>query len=338
MGNEAGALCVSGGQIGVLSEIGRTLFKMQQPPFRTTHMPVILKVSLLTFWMPAAAFAGTSAHYSITPATVDAGGGRSVSANYANEGSIGGFAAGISSSANVSSKSGFIGQLYEVSGLAISALSPLLNETFTMAMTARLILDDSSTLRLEPSAVTWSVLSGPLTLPGVPGLATAGTVFQNTAATVQGVYGSFTATLPLTVRNVNLDDFGSYAGDGLDDAWQNQFFGLDNPLAAPLADPDGDGQSNAFEFAAGVVPTDSASRFVLTIEPVPNEPGQKKLTFSPRLNGRVYTITATSNLLGGSYEPLAYPGEPADIGLQRSIIDSEPSGEAKWYRVEITKP
>jgi hypothetical protein len=42
--------------------------------------------------------------------------------------------------------------------------------------------------------------------------------------------------------------------------WQLQYFGCTNcPQAAPDADPDGDGQNNLAEFAAGTDPTNSAS-------------------------------------------------------------------------------
>ena len=40
------------------------------------------------------------------------------------------------------------------------------------------------------------------------------------------------------------DNFGTYAGDGLGDDWQVQYFGLSNPNAAPLLDPDFDGHNN----------------------------------------------------------------------------------------------
>lgn len=43
-------------------------------------------------------------------------------------------------------------------------------------------------------------------------------------------------------------------------AWAVQYFGsTTNPLAAPTADPDGDGQTNEQEFAAGTDPTNGAS-------------------------------------------------------------------------------
>ena len=66
------------------------------------------------------------------------------------------------------------------------------------------------------------------------------------SASLSGVTGS----LDLTVINLLADNFGSYAGDGIDDDWQVSFFGLDNPNAAPNVDFDGDEQDNLFEFLA----------------------------------------------------------------------------------------
>ena len=184
-------------------------------------------------------------------------------------------------------------------------------------------------------------MSGPLTSISSSGLATAGAVFQNTAAIVQGISNGFTGSLSLTVLNTTPDNFGSYAGDGLGDDWQVQFFGLNNPNAAPLLDPDGDGQTNAFEFTAGLVPTDPASRFVLTISDIPGQPIWKKLTFRPRLLDRTYTVKAKARLLTGSYLPLSNPSAPTDSGPDgqtRAITDLNAVGTTKFYQVEITKP
>lgn len=100
--------------------------------------------------------------------------------------------------------------------------------------------------------------SGPLTV-GVSGVATAGAVYQNTAATAQGIHLGFTGMLGLTVVNTLPDNFGTYAADGLTDAWQVQYFGEGNPQAAPGVDADGDLQNNLLEFRAGYVPTNSLS-------------------------------------------------------------------------------
>ena len=61
-------------------------------------------------------------------------------------------------------------------------------------------------------------------------------------ALVQGIYAGSTGSTNLTVLNVNPDNFGIYAGDGVGDTWQVQYFGLPpNPAAGPLLDPDVDG-------------------------------------------------------------------------------------------------
>ena len=138
--------------------------------------------------------------------------------------------------------------------------------------------------------------------------------------------------------DIHPDNYGSYAGDGLDDSWQFQYFGLNNPDAAPAKDPDGDGQNNKFEFAAGLVPTDPLSRFLLRIEPVPGFPNKKNLTFSPRFVTRTYTVLASTSLGAGTWVSL--PGSPptVDDDSQRTVTDIDATPGRKFYRVEIAKP
>ncbi len=299
------------------------------------------RAALFLALLTAAAQAGprTSASYTVPTDTADAGGKRTISASYTNDGSIGGIA-GLSTVAAPAeiAKHGYIGQLYDVTGLTLTAASLNVNETATVQLGAWQALDDATFLAVPAANVAWSVASGPLTGISAGGLATAGIVFQDTAATAQGSYLGQTGTLGLTVKNVNLDDFGSYAGDGIDDAWQNQYFGLNNPLAAPTADPDGDAQKNAFEFTAGLIPNDPASRFTLTVQPVAGQPTQKKLVFSPLVAGRTYTVKAKASLLSGTYLPLTNPSAPTDNGPERTITDLSATGATKVYQVEITKP
>jgi hypothetical protein len=279
----------------------------------------------------------TSANYSITTEVIAAAGNHSTSANYSSDASAGAIT-GISTAAPPETlKHGYVAQLYEITGLALSAQSNPVNEGTTDQLSASQTLDDATLLTVAPTSVAWSVLNGPLSGINANGLATAGTVYQDTLATAQGVFG-FTATLPVTVKNVNTDDFGTYAGDGIDDAWQVQYFGQPpNPLAGPNVDADGTGQTNLFKFVAGLDPLNASSRFILKIAPVNGQPNQKNLIFSPRLVDRAYAVKAKLSLTSGSYAPLPNSSS-SDIGQERTVTDFDGNGATKVYTVEITKP
>ena len=280
----------------------------------------------------------TSTHYDVEAETLDGGGLRVASVQYEHSGSFGGIV-GVSSVASPGMvvKNGFLGQIADVIGLSIAAAGPTLNEGGPLQLSAMLALDDATGVGLAPNVVNWSVVTGPILPIGTGGLATAGTVYQDTLATVRGMYLGEIGTLNLAVLNIGADDFGTYASDALDDAWQVQYFGLDNPVAAPAMDPDGDGQSNAFEFAAGLAPNDPASAFQLRIEAVPDEAAQRKIVFSPRLEDRSYALEFASDLTLGPWTPLTGAAQ-ADSGLERAVTDLDATGGVKFYRVLISKP
>lgn len=283
----------------------------------------------------------TSMDYSITTDITDAGGQRGASGIYTNDSSIGGVV-GISTAPShaVIAKIGYIGQLYDITaGLALSAASLTVNETATDQITAGHLLDDSTLLAVPSTSVAWSITNGPLTSIDPSGLATAGMVYQNTAATVQGIYVGNVLSLGFTVLDSAPDNFGGYAGDGVGDGWQIQYFGpAPNPNAGPSVDFDGTGQTNLFKYVAGLNPLDPTSRFLLKIEPVPGQPNREKLVFSPRFDDRIYTLTFNSSLTGGSYQPLSNPSAPSDNGTERTITDLNATGATRFYRVEIAKP
>jgi hypothetical protein len=302
-----------------------------------------MKILLLVFLsIHVAAFAGprTSANYSITTDTADSGGVHIASAAYSSDGSVGSLAglSSVSSPAEVA-KSGYVGQLFDVVSLQLNSTSSSVNETATLQLTAWQLLDDASFLAVNANSVTWSVVSGPISGIDTNGLATAAAVYQNTTATVQGVFTGLTGTLDLTVIDSIPDNFGSYAGDGIDDSWQVHFFGLPpNPQAGPNVDADGTGQTNLFKFIAGLDPTDPTSRFTLTILPVPGQPGQKNLIFNPVVAGRTYVITAKTDLTNLGGWGAINASAPTDNGTQRTITDLSATGPNKFYRVEISKP
>ena len=287
----------------------------------------------------------TSANYTITTDTADAGGRRATSASYTNDGSAG-LIVGVSTVASPSetAKHGYVAQLYEVGGFTVSASPATVNEGATRQVIGGFLLDDATLLAINAASVAWSAAS-PLTI-NASGLATAGIVYQNTMALVQGTYLGSTGSINLTILNVNTDDFGSYAGDGIGDDWQVQYFGLPpNANAGPNIDFDHTGQTNLFKYTAGLNPLDPNSRFVLKIAPVPNPllpgqflAGQKNLIFSPRFADRTYTVFSNSGLATGLFSPLTNPSAPSDNGTERTITDLSATGPLKFYRVEITKP
>ena len=196
---------------------------------------------LLVLATPLHAGTRTDANYSITADTADAGGRRTTSASYSNDDNAG-LIAGISTVASPSetAKRGCVAQLYEVGGFAVTASPSSLPEGTTRQVIGGYLLDDGTLLAVNAASVAWSAAS-PLTI-NVSGLVTAGAVYQDTMALVQGIYAGSTGSTNLTVLNVNPDNFGIYAGDGVGDTWQVQYFRLPpNPAAGPLLDPDVDG-------------------------------------------------------------------------------------------------
>ena len=281
----------------------------------------------------------TSASYAVAADTADAAGRRTTSASYtqdASAGAVAGLATGTAPAAVA--HSGYAAQLTEAGSLTLTAAPAEVGEGATTQLAMWQNLDDATLLAIPAASVAWSIGGGPLTGVSTGGVVTAGTVWQDTAATVRGVCLGQTLTLGLVVKNVSLDNFGTYAADGMDDAWQMQYFGANNPAAAPQADVSGTGQTNLFKYLAGLNPLDPNSRFTLSIRSVPGQPAQKQLIFAPRLTDRTYTVTSRPALSTGGYAPLANPSAPSDSGPQRTITDLGAGGAATFYRVEITKP
>lgn len=220
-------------------------------------MPSIRSI-ILAFVLSVPALAGNSANYSLEPTVLDGGGIAGSSANYALNPSIGPGAAGASTDYVL--RGGFSGMLSDAASLVLTAAGAAgsLNERATLQLEARIRYDDDSiaALALPAANVTWSVAAGPLAAINSGGLATAGSVYQDTPATAMAVYQGVDGLLPITVLNLTNDDFGSYAADKLPDLWQAQYFGGSGIAtnAGPEADPDEDGLSNFQEYAFGMNP------------------------------------------------------------------------------------
>lgn len=294
----------------------------------------LLRIFTGLLLMTQAALAGSSADYSLAPGAVDSGGLRGISANYTLNGSA--MAGNAGASANYTARTGFAGQLLDAVGalataIRITAAPPTVNEVSTRQLNASLLYDDNTTTPLAAGSLSWRVVSGPLTGISPTGLATAAAVYQDSPAVVRGTWQIFTATLDLTVINTLPDNFRTYAGDGLPDDWQVQYFGIDNPLAAPLLDPDGDCWDNRFEYNACLVPTDPLSTFSMRISDVTG--GGHQVNFSPRLAGCEYTLMGSSDLT--LWAPVE--GTITDAGTVRTILDPAGAGQRRFYFIQVQR-
>lgn len=295
-------------------------------------------ILILTILTPALLIAGprSSSDYEILAEADDAGGGASSSAAYANMGNIGGFG-GISIVAEQVAKHGYIGQLYEVAALTLAANPPGINEGDATQLSATATLDDGTYLLPAHPDLRWSVVAGPVSAISPAGVASTVAVYQNETATIQGRFRGGAGLLDIAVINSDPDNYGSYAGDHVDDAWQVQYFGLDNPLAGPGNDPDADGQNNLFEYYATTHPMDAASLFRLWIARVEGRPLYKNITFSPRSPTRQYEVQYKTDLTTGTFAPLG-SSSTTDNGLERTVTDENATDVHRFYKVKISIP
>jgi hypothetical protein len=290
---------------------------------------------LLSSILPAFAEPRVTTHYSITSETQDFGGGAVASGSYAMTATAGG-AGELGNATFETLKGGFAGQLYESVALVLRADMEFVLENGVRSIAATLALDDGTYVFLPASTVAWSVQAGPIADISSDGVIHASGVYADSVATAVGSYGGIPATLDFAIINVTSDDFGAYAADGLPDDWQVFYFGEDSPLAAPGEDADGDGQSNLFEFTAGLVPTDPASRFSLSILPGLGV-GEKRIVFSPRLADRDYGLQFRTSLGSGEFQDMD-SSIFSDAGETRTVTDPAAGGAQKFYRVVISKP
>lgn len=278
---------------------------------------------------PLAAVPPASAAYAIPALTLNAGGGPAASASYAAV--TGNGESGLLTTAGgLTARSGFIGQLYEVIALEVTAPSTTLLEAASQQLAATVTLDDASLLLPDPARLRWEVRSGPILSISNAGLAIAGNVYQNTPAQVQGTWMGITGSLALTIRNTGDDDYSGYGSDGISDLWQVGYFGEQNPLGFAAADPDGDGEDNLFEFLTGYVPNDANS--LLTARSISLTGNSVLLELSRVQPGVAYHIESSTDLV--AWTPLLNI-EPGFL-LQPFSQSLPATGPSAFYRVKVT--
>ena len=303
---------------------------------------------------------------------VDAGGQRATSADYAMDSSLGGIV-GVSTSAPPAevARHGFVGQLAEAQTVTGTGSPSAVPEGGTSQLSGVALMDDGTATLLAADEIVWSGVTFPLAGIDADGLATALTVYADTVATFTcsglGVAGSGS----LLVLDSLPDNCGFYAGDGVPDGWQVQYFGPLDPLGLAEADADGDGLKNWQEYVAGTDPTNPASLFVMARpesafgtnytevvrfvaatnfvsdgEPysLPDrwmtqrvyEVIGRLLTW-PGAAGRVYDVEYRTNLFSGEWSGLAGASGLPGTAPVNTVTDTVPAC-VKFYRVKVRLP
>lgn len=202
-------------------------------------------------------------------------------------------------------RGGYVGQLYEVIGLSFPADPLEVPEVSTHDLRLIESWDDATTWTPPSEDVRWTLLfGGEYANLSVAGRLDAKAVYQNSALLVRGDRGPWSANLTVVVQDSILDNFGSYAADGLSDLWQVKNFGINHPQAGPSADPDDDGSDNQSEYFALTDPRDPSSVFAAVMES--DDEGGWRLVFLSVM-ARRYWLEATSSLTPDSWTEIDGP-------------------------------
>jgi subtilisin-like proprotein convertase family protein len=166
-----------------------------------------------------------------------------------------------------------------------------------------------------PAGLTLNTSTG--VISGTPSAESVAAIHTVTATNTGG---STTADLGITVVS-------AYS------AWSTQY----QLTQGPEGDDDGDGNSNYFEFVAGLVPNNAASVFKTKAAPVSGQANQMAIVFRPIISGRTYKVKSSDSLASGTWIELVNPivSDASDV---RTIIDSSATGDRKFYVIEITTP
>lgn len=282
-----------------------------------------------------AAHAGdrASSDYAVAADDTSSAGQRASSANYSADQSLTD-SGGTGGSGDYQTRQGYTGQLYDAASLNLGAAPAMIGETATSQLTATLVHDDGTQAPLFAGSVAWSIVSGPVQSISAAGVLTPQAVWTNSAARIQATRGLLTSFADLTILDTNADNYHNYAADGIPDSWQAEFFGPDNPSGEAGADPDADGQTNLFEYCAGLQPNNSLSRFEISIAVTGDT--HRDIGFGPLAAGRTYLLESSTDLKLWEQIPGAAP--VSDDGHWRILQDRRATEPRKFYRINISIP
>jgi hypothetical protein len=294
-----------------------------------TGCRVVFVVSVAFFLLSSSVWSDTT-----VVSTLDGGGQRATSANYTMSGSIDGLGGlgGISTAVSppVTARQGYLGQLYEVTSLVVTALPAPVTEDSNSQLIATATLDDGTVLMAPGANVSWSGATYPIASINANGLVTAASVYTFAAGTVGGYYLGASNSLSLLVLNPN---------GGIPVSWEAQYFGTNNPEGVASADADGTGQDNLVKYLAGLDPTNSAS--ILEVTAIARQGNDVRVTWTCE-GGYSYVLQSTKSTamiagyntnLTDTSPVIAVPGVGAsttnyiDPGAAYAPVLAAPSGQ-----------
>ena len=268
----------------------------------------------------------------LTRSTFDSGGGRSGGATITNDASLGGIGGEMMDTPQLTARTGFVGQLWDPVSLDITPQPASLPESSALQLAAHLTGDDGITQPPDLPLV-WESASPFLSVDS-NGLAVSTLLPGDQSAIVTARSGGFTGSAILSLIDGTADDYGLFAGDGLEDSWQWSYFAGDPDSGGPAADPDHDDQDNLLEFLAGTTPLDGGSFLRTRVEPVPGQPDERQLFFSPWRPDRSYVWEFSTDLEAPWTPVTCDPPELQTDGEARAT-DSITIEPRKFYRLNI---
>lgn len=285
----------------------------------------IVSMSLGLAGVAACAAAGLR----LEPVVVNGGGGVQSAGTVVLESEVGGFV-GLSTQGVCTMRAGFAGQLNELTAFTTTAASVTVPEASTVRIHAGGSFTDGTSGDL-PDPPDWTT-TGPIDSVDGNGVALAGLVFQNSPAAIQAVYGGYTSSVGVVVVNVGNDDYGAYAHDGVEDAWQVSYFGTADPEGRGDRDWDHDGSINSAEFGATTDPTNSLS--VLAIVDVRSATGTESVRWIGGTAATQY-LESASSLATGTWMVSQTNLPPTSVTNDYQV--SSPPGAVRFYRVRARR-
>ncbi len=245
---------------------------------------------------------------------------------------------------NIVARQGGVAMVYNATGYTVAANPSVINEagatpesSTRATLSARIVFDDES-FDEAGVPVTWSPVTNQVITVSPEGVAQAQAVYEDTVAAFGGTVAGVPATNFLTVVNVLPDNFGAWAGDTFDDAWE-----IAQGMAGAV---DPDATNSGFPawqlYALGLNPAVAPG--------VPLETGQIETngyisityTRNPYATNYTFAVQETGNLsLGFSnmVNPVSVTNEVGGVE-QITTRGSAPinSTNRQFLRLQITKP